>query len=90
MPPGKPGRRQVIGGSRRGASRPGAWKTTWRQPAIASYLKRPDDTEYRAFALDVLTIDDGMISEIIAFPWAVCAGFELPPTADEHAADDSS
>jgi RNA polymerase sigma-70 factor (TIGR02960 family) len=61
-----------------------------RQPAIASYLKRPDDTEYRGFALDVLTIDDGMISEIIAFPWAVCAGFVLPPTADEHAADDPS
>jgi RNA polymerase sigma-70 factor (ECF subfamily) len=37
------------------------------QPAVACYLKRADDSEYRPLALDVLRIEDGEVAEIIAF-----------------------
>jgi RNA polymerase sigma-70 factor, ECF subfamily len=37
------------------------------QPAVACYLKRAGDTEYRAFMLDVLRIEDGAVAEVIAF-----------------------
>jgi hypothetical protein len=37
------------------------------QPAAAGYLKRPGDTEYRAFALDVLRFEGGKLVEITAF-----------------------
>jgi hypothetical protein len=38
-----------------------------RQPAAAAYLKRPGDSEYRAFGLDVLRVEDGKVAEITAF-----------------------
>jgi RNA polymerase sigma-70 factor (ECF subfamily) len=37
------------------------------QPAVAVYLRRPGEEEYRAFAIDVLRIEDEAIAEIIAF-----------------------
>jgi RNA polymerase sigma-70 factor (ECF subfamily) len=65
------------------------------QPACAGYLRRPGDTEYRPFALDVLRFEDGKLVEITAFgasaepeesgelPFAVAAdlfrAFGLPP-----------
>jgi RNA polymerase sigma-70 factor (ECF subfamily) len=39
-----------------------------RQPAVANYVRRPRDTEYRAMVLDVLRIEDGLLAEVIAFP----------------------
>ena len=39
-----------------------------RQPAVACYVKRAGDTEYRPLALDVLRIEDEAIAEITAFP----------------------
>jgi RNA polymerase sigma-70 factor (ECF subfamily) len=45
-----------------------------RQPAAASYLRRPGDTLYRAFKLDVLRVQDGAIAEITTF------GSDLFPT----------
>jgi RNA polymerase sigma-70 factor (ECF subfamily) len=39
-----------------------------KQPAVACYFKRAGDTEYRAFMLDVLRIEDGAVAEVIAFP----------------------
>jgi RNA polymerase sigma-70 factor (ECF subfamily) len=39
-----------------------------RQPAVACYVKRAGDTEYRALAVDVLRIEDGAVAEITAFP----------------------
>jgi RNA polymerase sigma-70 factor, ECF subfamily len=50
-----------------------------RQPAVATYLKRPGDTAYRALALDVLRIEDGRVAEIVAFGPEVYAAFGLPP-----------
>jgi RNA polymerase sigma-70 factor (ECF subfamily) len=39
-----------------------------RQPAIACYLKRAGDTEYRPLVLDVLRIKDDAVKEIAVFP----------------------
>jgi RNA polymerase sigma-70 factor, ECF subfamily len=38
------------------------------QPAVACYVKRAGDTEYRPLALDVLRIEDGAVAEVTAFP----------------------
>ena len=38
-----------------------------RMPAAASYLRRPGDSEFRAFKLDVMRIEAGMIAEITTF-----------------------
>jgi len=37
------------------------------QPAAAAYLRRPGDSEYRAFSLDVLRVAEGKVAEITAF-----------------------
>jgi RNA polymerase sigma-70 factor, ECF subfamily len=37
------------------------------QPAAAFYVRRPGDTAFRAFALDVLRIEDGKVAEITSF-----------------------
>jgi RNA polymerase sigma-70 factor (ECF subfamily) len=51
-----------------------------RQPAIANYVRRPGHTAFRAMALDVLRIENGLISEIIAFHPTVFEDFGLPAT----------
>jgi RNA polymerase sigma-70 factor, ECF subfamily len=38
-----------------------------KQPAVACYVKRAGDNEYRALMLDVLRIEDGAVAEVIAF-----------------------
>ena len=38
-----------------------------RMPATASYLRRPGDTEFRAFKFDVMRMEDGEIAEITTF-----------------------
>jgi RNA polymerase sigma-70 factor (ECF subfamily) len=64
------------------------------QPAVAAYLQQPGDSEYRAFALDVLRVEDGKVAEItsfiqpgagtgefhVDFGWDMFAAFGLPPT----------
>ena len=46
-----------------------------------SYLRRPGDTAYRAFKLDVLRIEDGRIAEITTFgPAALLGPLGLPET----------
>jgi RNA polymerase sigma-70 factor (ECF subfamily) len=49
------------------------------QPAVGCYLKRPAETEYRAFALDVIRIEDDAIAEIITFPPDLFPALGLPP-----------
>jgi RNA polymerase sigma-70 factor, ECF subfamily len=39
-----------------------------RQPAVACYVKRTGDTEYRPLVLDVLRIENGAVTEIAVFP----------------------
>jgi RNA polymerase sigma-70 factor (ECF subfamily) len=53
------------------------------QPAAAFYLRRPGESEYRAFALDVLRVEDGKVAEITAFipdRFDPFPAFGLPPT----------
>jgi RNA polymerase sigma-70 factor (TIGR02960 family) len=51
-----------------------------RQPAAASYLRRPGDTVYRAFKLDVLRVEGGAIAEITTFSSDVFGAFGLAET----------
>jgi RNA polymerase sigma-70 factor (ECF subfamily) len=52
-----------------------------RQPAVAWYLRRPNDAEHRPLALDVLRIEDGRIAEITTFASpGLFSTFGLPPT----------
>jgi RNA polymerase sigma-70 factor, ECF subfamily len=50
-----------------------------RQPAVANYLRRPGETEYRAMALDVLRIEEGAIAEIVTFGSELFPAFGLAP-----------
>jgi RNA polymerase sigma-70 factor (ECF subfamily) len=38
-----------------------------RQPAVAHYLRRPGESEFQPLALDVLRVEDGLITEITSF-----------------------
>ena len=51
-----------------------------RMPTAASYLRRPGDSEFRAFKFDVLRIEDGAIAEITTFGAALFPVFGLSPT----------
>lgn len=44
------------------------------------YLRRPGDSEFRAFKFDVLRIEDGAIKEITTFHADPFPVFGLPPT----------
>ena len=36
-------------------------------PAVANYLRKPGEAKFRAMALDVLQIEDGLVKEITTF-----------------------
>ncbi|HEY2173890.1 MAG TPA: RNA polymerase subunit sigma-70 [Mycobacteriales bacterium] len=67
-----------------GEDRDGDWRllptAANRMPAAASYLRRTGDSTYRAFKVDVLRIDAGVIAEITTFGPALLPAFGLPPT----------
>ena len=67
-----------------GPNRDGDWRLlptmANRMPTAASYLRRPGDTEFRAFKFDVLRIEDGAIAEITTFGPSLFALFGLEPT----------
>jgi RNA polymerase sigma-70 factor (TIGR02960 family) len=48
------------------------------QPATASYLRRPGETSYRAFKLDVLRIIDGQLAETTVFDSSMFEELGLP------------
>jgi RNA polymerase sigma-70 factor (TIGR02960 family) len=50
-----------------------------RMPTAASYLRRPGDSEFRAFKFDVLRIEGGHIAEITTFGPELFPAFGLPP-----------
>jgi hypothetical protein len=51
-----------------------------RLPAAASYLRAPGDTEYRAFKLDVIRVEDGAIAEVTTFDARLFPAFGLAET----------
>ena len=53
-----------------------------RQPAAASYLRRPGDTIWRAFKLDVLRCASDGIAEITTFGSGLFDAFGLPEVLD--------
>src|SRR3954454_14396168 len=65
-----------------GPDRDGDWRllptSTNRMPAAASYLRRPGDSEFRAFKLDVLRVEGTQIAEITTFGYAMFELFGLP------------
>jgi RNA polymerase sigma-70 factor (ECF subfamily) len=67
-----------------GPERDGDWQLVPtmanRMPTAASYLRRPGDTEFRAFKLDVLRIEGGAIAEITTFGPELFPAFGLAPT----------
>jgi RNA polymerase sigma-70 factor (ECF subfamily) len=67
-----------------GPDRDGDWRLVPtranRMPTAASYLRRPGDSEFRAFKFDVLRVSGGLIAEITTFGPALFAAFGLPPT----------
>jgi RNA polymerase sigma-70 factor (ECF subfamily) len=50
------------------------------QPAVANYLRRAGESEFTAFALDVLRIEDGAIADVTSFPLRQPEAFGLPPS----------
>src|SRR5215471_7937365 len=52
------------------------------QPAVACYVCRPGDSTWRALALDVLRIEDGLITEIVTFMPDTFPLFGLPILMD--------
>ena len=67
-----------------GPDRDGDWRLVPtqanRMPTAASYLRRPGDSEFRAFKFDVLRIEDDAIAEITTFDAGLFPAFGLPPT----------
>jgi RNA polymerase sigma-70 factor (ECF subfamily) len=51
-----------------------------RMPAAACYLRERGDTAFRAYKLDVLRIEDGLIAEITTFEGHLFERFGLPAT----------
>ena len=66
-----------------GPDRDGDWRLlpagANRMPAAGSYLRRPGDTLFRPFKLDVLRVDDDVIAEITTFGPASFPALGLPP-----------
>ena len=69
---------------RHGLTEPGEWRLVPtmanRMPTAASYLRAPGDTEFRAFKLDVLRIEGGLIAEITTFGSSLFEAFGLAAT----------
>ncbi|MFC0113878.1 RNA polymerase subunit sigma-70 [Kibdelosporangium aridum] len=67
-----------------GPERDGDWRLlptcANRMPTAASYLRRPGDTVFRAFKLDVLRVQEDVIVEITTFGSSLFKHFGLPET----------
>jgi RNA polymerase sigma-70 factor (TIGR02960 family) len=68
----------------RGLPEPGEWRLVLtranRMPAAASYLRDWDDTEFRAFKLDLIRLEGGLVAELTTFGSDLFEAFGLPPT----------
>src|SRR5215208_3638606 len=50
------------------------------QPAVAGYVRKPGDAAYEPLAIDVLRVQDDVVTEIVTFDGAVFEHFDLPAT----------
>jgi RNA polymerase sigma-70 factor (TIGR02960 family) len=55
-----------------------------RLPAAASYLRRPGDSVFRAFKLDVLRVRGGQVAETTTFDSSLFGAFGLPEVLPEE------
>jgi RNA polymerase sigma-70 factor (TIGR02960 family) len=66
----------------RGLPGPGEWRLVLtranRMPAAASYLRDWDDTEFRAFKLDLIRLEGGLVAELTTFGSDLFEAFGLP------------
>jgi RNA polymerase sigma-70 factor (TIGR02960 family) len=66
----------------------GEWRLvptrTNRMPAAASYLRKPGETEWRAFKLDVLRCEQDGIAEVTTFDASLFEQLGLPAVLDER------
>ena len=78
------GKAAFVPGLQAGLSDAGAWRLlptrANRLPATASYLRADGDSEFRAFKLDVIRIEDGLVAEITTFGPELFGAFGLPET----------
>jgi RNA polymerase sigma-70 factor (TIGR02960 family) len=51
-----------------------------RMPAAGSYLRAWGDTEFRAFKIDVIRLEGGLVAELTTFGSELFEAFGLPPT----------
>jgi RNA polymerase sigma-70 factor (ECF subfamily) len=61
-----------------------------RQPAAANYLRRPGETEFRAFKIDVLRVEGDRIAEITTFDSSLFEAFGLPLVLDRRRTEGGS
>jgi RNA polymerase sigma-70 factor (TIGR02960 family) len=63
---------------------PGEWRLVLtranRHPAAATYLRAWDDTEFRAFKIDVMRFEGSLVAEFTTFTHELFEAFGLPPT----------
>ncbi|MEX5721082.1 sigma factor [Geodermatophilus maliterrae] len=50
------------------------------QPAVAGHLREPGDAVHEPLAIDVLPVQDGVVTEIVTFDGAGFEHFDLPAT----------
>jgi RNA polymerase sigma-70 factor (TIGR02960 family) len=78
------GREQILQSLVVGLREPGEWRllstAANRQPAAASYLRAKGDSEFRAFKLDVMRFEGGLVAEVTTFDATLFPAFGLPPT----------
>ena len=78
------GKAAFVPGLEAGLKDPGEWRLVPiranRSPALATYLRAWGDTEFRAFKIDVMRVEAGLVAEITTFGTALFPAFGLPPT----------
>lgn len=57
-------------------------------PAVAAYVRRPGDSTWCVLTLDVLRIEDGLMTEIVTFMPHNFPSFGLPMMMDAAAGDE--
>jgi RNA polymerase sigma-70 factor (ECF subfamily) len=50
------------------------------QPAVAAYVRTPGDDAHEPLAIELLRVQDGLVTEIVTFDRAVFELFDLPAT----------